>query len=139
MVSRNLQRPGREWKEHDKVCPRKLAWNGTFVEGKIVRVIDLQGNDYTPPASYEWQLYAYIVEWSAPIALAPLSRGSGIFFGNDLLTWEEGVKGAIRVQKEMEQRALDRLGSRRKICELEFQLDRMERNKPADEEKEDSA
>ncbi|WKZ28891.1 MAG: hypothetical protein QY323_05185 [Patescibacteria group bacterium] len=102
------QRPGKEWKQWDQVCPRRLANQGRFVVGAIVQAHEIGG--YTPPGSYEYQTHLYIVEWQAPIRHAPQAREHGVFLGNDLLTLEAGAKEALRVIEEQKTLAFDGLG-----------------------------
>lgn len=113
MPERSKMRPGDEWKRHDHVCPIRLARQGYFVEGSVVIVIPLP-EEYHPPASYEWQNFIYIVEWSAPSPGAPYASGHGVFLGNDLMTYEQGIRCARAAIKQKKTEAIEalRLGMR---------------------------
>lgn len=102
------QRPGREWKQHDIVCPRRLAEAGQFVKARIVQAIEFSG--YTPPGSYEYQTHLYIVEWDAPVRLAPFAQGHDVFLGNDLLPLEAAARCAIRAIMTQRSRVLEAIG-----------------------------
>lgn len=109
MVELGKMRPGREWAQHDKVCPRCHAERGILVEGKVVMVTLLQ-QEYHPPTSYQWQLNAYIVEWPAGTPMAPLARGFGIFLGDELLTYEEAHRMATHALDTEKNRLIDQSG-----------------------------
>ncbi len=96
-------RPGREWNQHEVVCPRQLAEAGQFVKATIVRLIEIDG--YTPPTSSEYQTRIYIVEWSAPTQRAPLEMAFGAFLGNDLLPLEAAAHAVLRVIHEQKDHA----------------------------------
>lgn len=112
------KRPGTEWEVGDKVCPRRFAWDGRFVEGEVRAKIPLPSR-YTPPGSYEWQDFAYIVEWPEPGPSTPLARGHGIFLGNDLLKQEAGLEAAIKTLKDKKQRLLDDSRIDQRLVQLE--------------------
>jgi hypothetical protein len=122
------KRPGKEWKQWDKVCPRRLAQEGHFVEGTIVQACEIGG--YTPPASYEYQTHIYIVEWSAPIPGAELKMDADVFLGNDLMTLEAGAKRALEAIKKKRELALEALHLGDAEHKTMRFLEELERKKP---------
>ena len=86
------------WEIGATVCPYRFTEQGIVVEGTVVRTVSIPVS-YIPPGFHSPVSFLYIVEWPAGNDAAPMARGFGCFFRNELLRIPTAIELAHQALK----------------------------------------
>ncbi len=91
--------PAKKWKEGDTVSPSIFAKQGYWVKAHVSQVIPITPT-FHPCSGYVYHSQVYIISWSSPGEFGGYTYGEGVYFGNELLSWEDAVESALYHLKE---------------------------------------